>query len=159
ISHSVAVINLNSGTVTVPRFDRSLGALDSVNIHITDGTTTGTVAVENLGSVVTFAYAAILPTESFSVNGTSVGWASAYGLIANFSPAGYDGQTDFMGSSGAIVSPSGTFASAFGQVFDNTPFVGSGNVDLELTGDLAVSMLGGPDLAAEVDVDLGGGTI
>jgi hypothetical protein len=158
IVNSETVTDLNSGTISIPAFDSSLGSLQAVEISFV-GTAGGTVGVENLdmaGQTLEAGYNAGL---DFSIDGTAEGTAAATGPTQSFSAGTFDGTVDFAGNSGTTFSTAGTFGSNTEAATSPGLFSGTGNITLDYQGSVTPFATGQADVAAETGVSLGAGTI
>jgi hypothetical protein len=141
-----------SGSIALPQFDSSYGTLNSISFRFRSELL-GSNSVENLD-----ASPALLVVSEDSTNVFSVPTLASVSTItptlaqpANL--AAYDGNTDYTGASGAILT-GGAFNTATYSVplVDFAPYIGVGTFDVDFTGATVGSVLGGGTFASILDM-------
>lgn len=148
-------------TALVPfqQFDPSLGTLTGVQVLL-NGTLTGSISLENLGSAAATVTVAVPGTIDVSANGVDLGSLDfASGPIATVTLGAFDGVKDFAGSSGTVISKefsAGNLTTGFDDTSDLARFTGTGTVDLSLTSDGSSQVIGDADLRDLLNINSGG---
>jgi Hint domain len=164
ITQTVAVANLNNGTIAIQQFNPTLGTLDYVELSVTASIpATGSIGVENLETGVSTVILSADYEEDISIVGQpgtlSVDLLNA-GSVAILS--GFDGTIDDTGPSGTTVTQFGTATGTGGGFFYAVePLTGTGTVDLALSSPGAITdIFGGIGISASSSLPaLANGTV
>jgi hypothetical protein len=138
-------------TVSLPKFDPTLGTLTSVEVSFT-GSITSDVQTENL-SITSAATITANASGVVSVSGPGLNLSVPLTVIdGSFDAATYDGTTDFGGTSGHDFGPktaSGTKTASIGDAATLAAFTGTGagTVDATVSANAEASSSGGGSLA------------
>lgn len=129
-----------TSALTLPRFDPSLGVLNSISFRLS-GTVQGSAQSENTspsaGNDITLDLSARL--QLFRPGSTDLAnrlVVSTPGVLNTFSASIYDGVTDFAGTSGVTfvgLSATKVNKTVFSSDADKALFTGLGTIDLPLT--------------------------
>jgi hypothetical protein len=160
ISQLLTVADINSGVITLDKFDPALGTLTAVDIEVTTPMS-GTVGVENLDLTPAFMNATISDNVQLTTRtGRLIASAFVLGNGLEFGAAAFDGTIDDAGPSGTLAAIAGMGdGTNAGFVYDEFPLIGTGTLAVTLSGQVSMEINGGGNIAASESIATGGGTI
>jgi hypothetical protein len=160
ISQQLTVADINSGVITLDKFDPALGKLTAVEIEVTTPLS-GTVGVENLDLTPAVMDATVSDDVQLTTrSGRLIASALVLGNGVSFNASAFDGGLDYAGPSGTLTTIAATgVGTNAGFVYDEFPLIGTGTVAVTLSGLASVEITGGGNIAASENVATGDGTI